>query len=86
MADKFFFSRDTKVTIKMNSGVFDVPVLDGFSFSQAQNIQDITFNEAGDADGNSTRGREAVVNSLAPAEWSFQTYIRPFIEHISLWP
>ena len=78
MADKFFFSRDTKVSIIMNSGVFDVPILDGFSFSQAQNIQDITFNEAADADGNSTRGREAVVNSVAPAEWSFQTYIRPF--------
>ena len=78
MANKFFFSRDTKVSIKMNSGVFEVPILDGFSFSQAQNIQDITFNEAADTSGVSTRGREAVVNSIAPAEWSFQTYIRPF--------
>ena len=25
-----------------------------------------------------TVAREAVVNSIAPAEWSFQTYIRPF--------
>ena len=78
MANKFFFSRDTKVTAKMGSGVFEIPVLDGFSFSQAQNIQDITFNEAADASGESSRGREAVVNSLAPAEWSFSTYIRPF--------
>jgi hypothetical protein len=78
MANKFFFSRDTKVSVKLGTGVFDVPVLDGFSFSQAQNIQDITFNEAADASGNSSRGRETVVSSLAPAEWSFSTYIRPF--------
>lgn len=78
MADQFFFSRDTKLMITMGSGVFEVPILDGFSFSQAQNIQDITFNEAADLSGNSNRAREAVVNSLAPAEWSFQTYIRPF--------
>jgi hypothetical protein len=78
MANKFFFSRDTKVTAKMGTGVFEIPVLDGFSFSQAQNIQDIAFNEAADASGESSRGREAVVNSLAPAEWSFSTYIRPF--------
>ena len=78
MADQFYFSRDTKLMITMGSGVFEVPILDGFSFSQAQNIQDITFNEAADSAGNSNRAREAVVNSLAPAEWSFQTYIRPF--------
>ena len=78
MSDQFFFSRDTKLMITMGSGVFEVPILDGFSFSQAQNIQDITFNEAADSSGNSNRAREAVVNSIAPAEWSFQTYIRPF--------
>ena len=79
MADQFYFSRDTKLVITFDtSGVFEVPILDGFSFSQAQNIQDITFNEAADSAGNSNRAREAVVNSLAPAEWSFQTYIRPF--------
>ena len=78
MADQFYFSRDTKLMITMGSGVFEVPILDGFSFSQAQNIQDITFNEAADLSGNSNRAREAVVNSIAPAEWSFQTYIRPF--------
>ena len=78
MADQFYFSRDTKLMITMGSGVFEVPILDGFSFSQAQNIQDITFNEAADLSGNRNRAREAVVNSIAPAEWSFQTYIRPF--------
>ena len=79
MADQFYFSRDTKLMVTFDSsGVFEIPILDGFSFSQAQNIQDITFNEAADSAGTSIRGREAVVNSLAPAEWSFQTYIRPF--------
>ena len=39
-----------------SSRVFEIPILDGFSFSQAQNIQDITFNEAADSSGNSNRG------------------------------
>ena len=46
MSDQFFFSRDTKLMITMGSGVFEIPILDGFSFSQAQNIQDITFDGA----------------------------------------
>ena len=72
------FSRDTKLFVTVSSLVFEIPILDGFSFSQAQNIQDITLNEAASSPGVSRRGREALVNSINPAEFSFSTYIRPF--------
>lgn len=85
MADTFYFSRDTKVHITphtsagVSSGdVYYVPVLDGFSFSQATNATEVTLNEMATTAGVSRRARQMFTDSYAPAEWSFQTYIRPF--------
>jgi hypothetical protein len=81
----FHFSRDTKVFMKFHASavgtddaLYEIPVLDGFSFSQATNTSEITLNEA--ADGStlrSKRGRAMFNDSFAPAEWSFSTYMRP---------
>jgi len=82
----FHFSRDTKVYMKFlvdaNSSatdtLYEIPVLDGFSFSQATNTSEITLNEAADGSTlNSKRGRMMFNDSLAPVEWSFSTYMRP---------
>lgn len=78
MADTLYFSRDTKVFVKIGSDIWEIPVLDGFSFSQATNTSEITLNEMSDASGNSRRGRQMFTDSYAPAEWSFSTYARPF--------
>jgi hypothetical protein len=78
MAQQLFFSRDTKVYIKKGDFVWDLPVLDGFSFSQATNSSEITLAEMEGAGGVSRRGRKQFNDSLAPAEWSFSTYVRPF--------
>ena len=78
MADTLYFSRDTKVYIKIGSAIWEIPVLDGFSFSQATNASEITLNEMSDTAGNSRRGRQMFTDSYAPAEWSFSTYARPF--------
>jgi hypothetical protein len=78
MADTLYFSRDTQVFIKIGSNIWTMPVLDGFSFSQATNTSEITLNEMADASGNSRRGRQMFTDSYAPAEWSFSTYVRPF--------
>lgn len=78
MADTLYFSRDTEVFVKIGSAVWEIPVLDGFSFSQATNTSEITLNEMADALGNSKRGRQMFTDSFAPAEWSFSTYVRPF--------
>ena len=60
----FFFSRDTKVFMKWaetangtDDALYEIPVLDGFSFSQATNTSEITLNEAANSTGGSKRGR-----------------------------
>lgn len=78
MAENLYFSRDTKVFVEVGSAIWEMPVLDGFSFSQATNASEITINEMADTSGNSRRGRKMFTDSYAPAEWSFATYARPF--------
>ena len=80
----FFFSRDTKVFMEWsedgttaNTALYEIPVLDGFSFSQGTNTSEVTLSEAAGASGYSKRGRAMFTDSFAPAEWSFSTYMRP---------
>jgi len=78
MADQLYFSRDTKVYIEIGSSIWELPVLDGFSFSQATNASEVTLSEMSGTGGSSRRGRRMFTDSFAPAEWSFSTYMRPF--------
>tara|TARA_X000001382_G_scaffold118222_1_gene98362 strand:- start:13368 stop:14738 length:1371 start_codon:yes stop_codon:yes gene_type:complete len=86
MSDNLYFSRDTKVYIEIlaannstsGSVIWEVPVLEGYSFSQAQNATEITLSEMESSTGVSRRGRRNFNDSYAPAEWSFSTYVRPF--------
>ena len=81
----FHFSRDTKVFMKWHASasgtddaLYEIPVLDGFSFSQATNTSEITLNEAADGSNlRSKRGRAMFNDSFAHAEWSFSTYMLP---------
>ena len=81
MAQTLYFSRDTKffVELPQASGelVWEIPILDGFSFSQATNSTEVTLAEMS-AGGVSRRGRAFFNDSLAPVEFSFSTYVRPF--------
>jgi hypothetical protein len=74
-----YFSRDTKVIIGIGSNYWEIPVLDGYSFSQAQNASEVTLSEMESSTGTSRRGRRMFNDSYAPAEWSFSTYVRPFV-------
>ena len=78
MAQQLYFSRDSKMFLEFDGYVWEVPVLDGFSFSQATNSTEITLNEMESSAGVSRRGRRAFNDSLAAWEWSFSTYVRPF--------
>lgn len=71
-ADVYIECMDTTRTSTLHT--WKLPVLEGFSFSQAVNSSEITVNEAGET---SRRARLLFNDSLAPAEWSFSTYIRP---------
>ena len=53
---------------------YEIQVLDGFSFSQNSNSEQITVSEAGTAP---QRGQRSFNTSLAPVDFSFSTYIRP---------
>jgi len=90
MADQLYFSRDTRLFVQMRNqdaeddgtagaGTFwELPILDGYSFSQTTNTSEILLSEMESTKGISRRGRRMFTDSLAPAEWSFSTYIRPF--------
>lgn len=79
MAKSLFLSREVKVYVEFDSQFWEVPVLDGFSFSQGTNTTEVTVAEMSDTSGNSRRGRIAFNDSLNAAEWSFSTYARPTI-------
>jgi hypothetical protein len=81
----YYFQRDTKVFIHVPTSAagtkamyYELPVLDGYSFSQATNTSEITLNQAQTIGGVSLRARQMFNDSYAPAEWSFSTYMSPF--------
>ena len=79
--DALFFNRDTRVFIKLSEQDFawELPVLDGYSFSQATNSTEVSLSEMESASG-SRRARQMFNDSFAPAEWSFSTYAQPYTE------
>lgn len=79
MAKSLFLSREVKVYVEFDSVFWELPVLDGFSFSQGTNIAEVTVLEMADSTNNSRRGRLAFNDSLNAAEWSFSTYARPTV-------
>ena len=61
---------------EVDANCFRIGVLDGYSFSQGSDSTDVTISEAGSAPN---RGSKRFNDSLPPAEWSFGTYVRPFV-------
>lgn len=74
-----FFNRDTKVYLAQGGTIWELPVLNGYSFSQNTNSSNVTLSEMSDQFGRSRRGQRMFNDSLAPAEWSFDIYARPTI-------
>jgi hypothetical protein len=66
----------------VNANCFRIGVLDGYSFSQGSESTDVTINEAG---ASPNRGSKRFNDSLPPAEWSFGTYVRPFVHGAASW-
>ena len=78
MAD-LYFSRGVTVYLQQGTNVWQIPVLAGYSFSQSTNTSEISLNEMTDTSGNSRRGKQVFTDSLSPAEWSFDMYMRPYM-------
>ena len=90
-----YFQRDATLRVFPNkadgtfpsaSAAYDIPLLEGFSFSQTTNSSEVTLSEMESTIGNSRRGRKMFNDSLAPVEWSFSTYLRPYIASTSANP
>ena len=60
----------------VNANCFRIGILDGYSFSQGSESTDVSITEAG---ATPNRGSKRFNDSLPPAEWSFGTYVRPFV-------
>ena len=71
-------SRETKLFVVLDSIKYEIPILDGYAFSQAVNSNEVVLSEASTSAGVSRRGRTMFNTSLAPVEFSFQTYMQPF--------
>lgn len=78
-AENLFLGRDTKVFIQKGAVIWEIPVLNGYTFNQSTNTQDITLSEMADATGASRRGMAKFNESVSPTEWSFESYGRPYI-------
>lgn len=66
-------------TIKVvGTNLWEIPVLAGYSASQSTTTSEITLAEMTSAAGVSRRGRQMFNTAIAPTEWSFDTYVRPY--------
>ena len=66
-------------TIKIvGTNLWEIPVLAGYSASQSTTTSEITLAEMTSAAGVSRRGRQMFNTAIAPTEWSFDTYVRPY--------
>lgn len=74
-----YFARDTRVFIEQGANIWEIPVLEGYSFSQATTTSEVQLAEMVGSTGISRRGRRVFNDAFAPAEWSFDTYARPFL-------
>lgn len=81
-ASNLFFGRNTKVYLQQGTTIWELPVLNGYSFSQSTNSSQITLTEMSDLTGKSRRGQRAFNDSLSPAEWSFDIYARPTLNTV----
>jgi hypothetical protein len=61
----------------LGANKWEVPILEGYSLSQSMNTSEVTLSEAS-IGGVSRRGRKMFNDSLAPVEFSFSTYARPY--------
>ena len=78
----FFTTNVATGTGKVNATGFtatntqELTVLDGFTFTQATTASAITVSEAG---STPSRGQRSFNTALNPVDFSFSTYVRPFV-------
>ena len=78
---KLFVTTSQTITGMSNANTWEVPILDGFSFTAATAIQEIEISEAG---STPVRGQQVFTTAIEPVDWSIQAYMRPRFNSFSL--
>jgi len=76
---KLYISTSQTIAGLNNSNTWEVPVLDGFSFSAATTQLNIEISEAGTTP---VRGQQVFTTAIEPVDWSIQAYVRPRFDAI----
>lgn len=71
---KLYISTSATIAGILDSNTWEVPVLDGFSFTANTATQEIEISEAG---ATPTRGQQVFTTAIEPVDWSIQAYMRP---------
>ena len=71
---KLYISTSQTIAGITQNNTWEVPVLDGFSFTANTATQEIEINEAGTTP---TRGQQVFTTAIEPVDWSIQAYMRP---------
>lgn len=70
------FDTDVATTLAAMSDLntWQIPVLDGYTFTAETETEEITISEAG---ATPVRGQQVFTTSVQPVNWSFSSYLRP---------
>lgn len=71
---KLYVSTSQTIAGVLDSNTWEVPILDGFSFTANTATQEIEISEAGAAP---VRGQQVFTTAIEPVDWSIQAYMRP---------
>lgn len=71
---KLFVTTSQTIAAMNNANTWEVPVLDGFSFTANTATLEIEISEAGTIP---VRGQQVFTTAIEPVDWSIQSYMRP---------
>ena len=71
---KLYVSTSQTIAGILDSNTWEIPILDGFSFTATTATQEIEISEAGTTP---VRGQQVFTTAIEPVEWSIQCYMRP---------
>jgi hypothetical protein len=71
---KLYVTTSQTIAGMNNSNTWEIPVLDGFSFTANTGTQEIEISEAGTTP---VRGQQVFTTAIEPVDWSIQSYMRP---------
>lgn len=71
---KLYITTSQTIAAMTNANTWEVPVLDGFSFTANTATQEIEISEAGTTP---VRGQQVFTTAIEPVDWNIQSYMRP---------